>query len=328
MDTLIWALSWLLLCGGGAFVLIGGIGVIRMPNLYTRIHAAGLTDSLGPILVLGGLMAVFVMEYARQRYFVLFVLNVILILYAVYGFVVPGMFYHPGLSWTRIASAMSVEMATGVFSRLPQLALTLIGSFILVLSVLRAFGCIDALLKGASRIAARSPHALPQAAVVGSTGVAAISGSGAANAVTTGSATIPAMIAAGMPRENAAAVETASSLGGQLMPPIMGISAFLMAEFLGRSYFDVVARGYAPALIYFAGVSLGVYLTSVRHPVQARTLREPLTWPEWIRWFLTFRMWVLVFTPIFLPCIMSWRPAPSRTSSLSYSTGPTPTGIM
>jgi len=56
MDTLIWALSWLLLCGGGAFVLIGGIGVIRMPNLYTRIHAAGLTDSLGPILVLGGLM--------------------------------------------------------------------------------------------------------------------------------------------------------------------------------------------------------------------------------------------------------------------------------
>jgi len=231
-------------------------------------------------LVLGGLMAVFVMEYARQRYFVLFVLNVILILYAVYGFVVPGMFYHPGLSWTRIASAMSVEMATGVFSRLPQLALTLIGSFILVLSVLRAFGCIDALLKGASRIAARSPHALPQAAVVGSTGVAAISGSGAANAVTTGSATIPAMIAAGMPRENAAAVETASSLGGQLMPPIMGISAFLMAEFLGRSYFDVVARGYAPALIYFAGVSLGVYLTSVRHPVQARTLPEPLTWPE------------------------------------------------
>lgn len=56
MDVLIWALSWLLLCGGAAFVLIGGIGVVRMPNLYTRIHAAGLTDSLGPILVLGGLM--------------------------------------------------------------------------------------------------------------------------------------------------------------------------------------------------------------------------------------------------------------------------------
>lgn len=52
----LWAASWFLLATGGAFVLIGGIGVIRMPNLYTRIHAAGITDSIGPMLVLGGLM--------------------------------------------------------------------------------------------------------------------------------------------------------------------------------------------------------------------------------------------------------------------------------
>ncbi|HET6519734.1 MAG TPA: TRAP transporter large permease subunit, partial [Geminicoccaceae bacterium] len=214
----------------------------------------------------------------------LFLVNIALILYAVYGWVVPGMFYHPGLSWTRLVSATSVEMSTGIFSSLPQLALTLIGSFILVLSVLRAFGCIDSILKAASAIAARSPHALPQAAVIGSFGVAAVSGSGAANAVTTGSATIPALIGAGMPRENAAAIETASSLGGQLMPPIMGISAFLMAEFLGRSYFDVVARGYAPALIYFAGVSLGVYLLAVRYRPRAggAIAVEPLRWPDWV----------------------------------------------
>jgi TRAP-type uncharacterized transport system fused permease subunit len=64
---------------------------------------------------------------------------------------------------------------------------------------------------------------------------------------------------------NAAAIETSASLGGQLMPPVMGISAFLMAEFLGKSYFEVVARGYAPALVYYAGVSVGVYLISVRY---------------------------------------------------------------
>jgi TRAP transporter 4TM/12TM fusion protein len=233
-------------------------------------------------LVMGGLMALLVMEYARKRYFVLFVLNIVLILYAVYGWVVPGMFSHPGLSWTRVTTAMSVEMTTGVFSELPQLALTLIGSFILVLSVLRAFGCIDSILKGSSLIAVRSPHALPQSAVLGSLGVAAISGSGAANAVTTGSATIPAMIGAGLPRENAAAVETAASLGGQLMPPIMGISAFLMADFLGRSYFDVVARGYAPALIYFASISVGVYLVSLRYRARMQVVAlEPMTWPDW-----------------------------------------------
>jgi TRAP transporter 4TM/12TM fusion protein len=236
-----------------------------------------------PDLLTGGLMAAMVMEYARKRFFALFVINIVLILYCVYGWIVPGMFHHPGLEWERVVTAMSVETATGVFSRLPQLALTLIGSFVLVLSTLRAFGCIDSILKGAGQIAARSPHALPLSAVLGSLGVGAVSGSGAANAITTGSATIPAMIGAGMPRPQAAAIEASASLGGQLMPPIMGISAFLMAEFLGVSYFDVVARGYAPAIVFFIGVTTGVYLLSVRHGAAGRTLtKEPMLWGDWV----------------------------------------------
>jgi TRAP transporter 4TM/12TM fusion protein len=233
--------------------------------------------------VMGALMALLIMEYARKRYLPLFILNILLILYAVYGAVVPGMFFHPGLTWDRIVSAMSLEMSTGVFSNLPQLALTLIGSFILVLSALRAFGCVDSILKGASQIAVRSPHALPQSAVLGSMAVATVSGSSAANAITTGSATIPAMIGAGMPRVVAASIETASSLGGQLMPPIMGISAFLMAEFLGRSYFDVVARGYAPALVYFAGVAVSVYLLATRYRARLDAVTaETMRWTDWM----------------------------------------------
>ena len=222
-------------------------------------------------LVMGGIMVLLIMEYARKRYFGLFVINAVLILYAVYGWVVPGLFGHPGLSWERIVTAMSVETTTGVYSRLPQLALTLIGSFLLVLSVLRAFGCVDSILLGASRVAARTPHALPQSAVLGSACVGMVTGSGAANAATIGSATIPAMIAGGMPRATAGAIETAASLGGQLMPPVMGISAFLMADFLGVGYFEVVARGYVPAIIYFVSVSISVYLLSIRHRVGGTT---------------------------------------------------------
>lgn len=225
-------------------------------------------------LVMGSIMVALIMEYTRKRYFVLFLLNLALILYAAYGWLVPGMFSHPGLSWTRIISAMSLETATGVYSRLPQLALTLIGSFLLVLSVLRAFGCVDSILLGAGRISTWSPYALPQAAVLGSFGVATVSGSSAANAATTGSATIPALVQSGMPKETAASIETASSLGGQLMPPIMGISAFLMADFLGRSYFDVVARGYAPAIIYFISVAMAVYLLSI-HFRPSRDVKLP-----------------------------------------------------
>src|SRR5690625_4704995 len=216
-------------------------------------------------LIVGGVMAALILEYTRRHYFVLFVINLLLILYTVYGYLVPGLFNHPGMSWERVVSSISVEMSTGIFERLPQLGLTLIGSFILVLAVLRAFGCIDSILHGSARLAVKSPAMLPQTAVVGSFAIAAVSGSGAANAATTGSATIPALIKAGFPRPTAAAVETASSLGGQLMPPLMGIAAFLMAEYLRVSYFEVVARGFAPAIIYFLGVAFAVYLLALRH---------------------------------------------------------------
>jgi TRAP transporter 4TM/12TM fusion protein len=234
-------------------------------------------------LVMGGLMAALVMEYARKRHMPLFVLNIVLMVYAVYGYLVPGMFHHAGLSWSRVVAAMSVENTTGVFSNLPQIALTIIGSFLLVLSVLNGYGCIESLLRVTKRVAARSPHALPQSAVIGSMAVGTISGSGAANAITIGSATIPAMIGAGMPRATAAGIESASSLGGQLMPPVMGVSAFLMAEFLGKSYFDVVARGYVPALIFYATVAVSVYLLAVRHRMRLVAISfEELTWQDWV----------------------------------------------
>ena len=84
-------------------------------------------------LIMGGVMTLLIMEYARKRHMPLFILNIVLILYAVYGNWVPGMFYHAGLTWERLVTASSVEVATGIFSRLPQIALTTVGSFLLVL---------------------------------------------------------------------------------------------------------------------------------------------------------------------------------------------------
>ncbi|HTQ74384.1 MAG TPA: TRAP transporter large permease subunit [Burkholderiales bacterium] len=263
------------------------VAVCIAVSVYMRVEymdlgtvRAGMWDPAD--LFLGGAMVALVMEYARKRHMTLFILNVALMLYAVYGYLVPGMFYHAGLPWSRIVSAASVEMSTGIFARLPQIALTVIGSFLLVLSALRAYGCIDSLLRATKRVAVRSAHALPQSAVVGSMLVGTVSGSGAANAITIGTATIPAMIGAGMPRATAAAIESASSLGGQLMPPVMGVSAFLMAEFMGVSYFDVVARGYVPAIIYYATVAVSVYLLSLRNRTHAVALNiEGMTWKDW-----------------------------------------------
>ncbi len=249
----------------GAFCLFSLYCAYYMHTNYIALgeERAGMWDTAD--MVMGGGMTLLIIEYARKRHMPLFILNIVVILYAVYGYMVPGMFYHAGLPWHRIITASSVEMATGIFSRLPQIALTVIGSFLLVLSLLRGYGCIDSLLRATKRLAVRSPHAIPQSAVIGSMCIGTVSGSGAANSITVGSATIPAMINAGLPPATAAAIENASSMGGQLMPPVMGIAAFLMAEFLGVDYFDVVARGWVPALIYYITVAVSVYLLSVKH---------------------------------------------------------------
>ena len=79
-----------------------------------------------------------------------------------------------------------------------------------------------------------------------------------------GTITIPLMMRYGVPRAFAAAVETAASMGGLIMPPMMGVGAFLMSEFLGVPYWDVVLRGFALAFVYYVSVALAVYLLCVR----------------------------------------------------------------
>ncbi len=269
-------------------VLCSAIAIASAAYLFTNVEAIRM-DRLGDWdawdHLAAGALVLLVLEHTRRHYLPVFIFNAVLILYCVYGYLVPGMFNHPGLSWTRVSSAAGLEMSTGIFERLPQLGLTLIGSFMLLLATLKAFGCIDSILKGSTRISKRSPALLPQGAVIGSFGVAAISGSGAANAAATGSATIPMLIRAGFPKSRAAAVETAASLGGQLMPPLMGISAFLMADLMGVRYFEVVERALGPALIYFLGVALAVYLISqrFRNPAADPIKSQALDWMDRVR---------------------------------------------
>ena len=225
-------------------------------------------------------MTLLVLEYSRKRHMPLFVLNIMLILYAVYGYVVPGMFYHAGLSWQRVVTAMSVEIATGVFSNLPQIALTVIGAFLLVLSTLQRLRLHR--IAAARDQARRDPLAARAAAVGGDRLDVRRHGERQRrrqrhhHRLGHHSRHDRRRHAA---RDRGGDRESASSLGGQLMPPVMGVAAFLMAEFLGKSYFDVVARGYVPALIYYATVAVSVYLlaTAPSHASGRRPIRQTLS---------------------------------------------------
>jgi TRAP transporter 4TM/12TM fusion protein len=215
--------------------------------------------------VVGLLMFLLVMELSRLAHPVLFWVNFVLVFYTLFGYLSPiDFFWHPGASFYRVVTSSTVEMSNGIYGIYGQIALTLIASFLLLASVANGFGAQSAMIQVMQRLAGRSRQMVPQAAVMGSLSIGMVSGSGSANAVVVGSITIPLMKRYGVPGVFAGAVETAASMGGLIMPPMMGVGAFLMSDFLGVPYWDVVVRGFSLALTYYLSLAFAVYLLCVR----------------------------------------------------------------
>ena len=196
--------------------------------------------------------------------------------YTLFGYLSPlDFFWHPGTTFYRVVTSSTVEMSNGIYGIYGQIALTLIAAFLLLAAVANGFGAQSAMIAVMQRLAGNSRQMVPQAAVLGSLSIGMVSGSGSANAVVVGSITIPLMKRYGVPGVFAAATETAASMGGLLMPPMMGVGAFLMSEFLGVPYWDVVTRGFALAFTYYASLAFAVYLICVR-----LLPREPIDAPR------------------------------------------------
>jgi TRAP transporter 4TM/12TM fusion protein len=237
--------------------------------IYMRVeYDALIYDRAGffntPDKIVGTIMLGLVVEYTRREHGVLFYLILFLMLYSVYGSIFPSIFGHPGVSWIRVITSSSVEIKLGLFGTYSQTGVAVIAAFFMFLGIAQGFGVQDSIVKTFTGIFAKRKTLIPQTAVVTSMAIATCSGSGAANAAITGQYTIPLMKRAGFPALHAGAVEASSSLGGLLMPPVMAIAGFLMADFLGVTYFEVIARGYAPALIFFGIISISVYLFTTR----------------------------------------------------------------
>ncbi len=214
--------------------------------------------------IVGLLVFLLVMELSRLAHPILFWTNVFLVVYTIWGYLSPiDFFWHPGTTFHRVVTSSTIELSTGIYGLYGQLALTLIAAFLLLAGVANGFNAQNSMIN-VVRLIARSRRVIPQTAVVGSSMIGLISGSGSANAAVVGTITIPLMMRYGVPGTFAAAVETAASMGGLIDPPMMGAAAFLMAEFLGVPYWDVVIRGFALAFIYYISIGTAVYLLCVR----------------------------------------------------------------
>ena len=145
-------------------------------------------------------------------------------------------------------------------------------SFICVFIIFGAFlertGIAEFFIQMANAMVGRFSGGPAKVAVISSALCGMVSGSSVGNTVTTGSVTIPMMKDTGYQPEFAGAVEAAASTGGQIMPPIMGAAAFLMAEYMGVTYGEVALRAILPAVLYFTGIFIAVHLEAKKHDLK------------------------------------------------------------
>ena len=183
-------------------------------------------------------------------------------LYAVYGNYVPGLFGHAGIDTNFMMQMLFTDLA-GFYGSLTQLTAAWIAPFLLYAGLLFAFGAFDLILRIAIVSAKYIESGVAQTAVIASAVIGSINGSYAATAGRTGSFTIPTMMDAGLRGRTAAGIEGTASTSGQVLPPVMGASAFVMASVLGIAYIDVVIAGLIPAAILVISILVAVHYTSI-----------------------------------------------------------------
>ncbi|NLG80652.1 MAG: TRAP transporter permease [Firmicutes bacterium] len=225
------------------------------------VDNAGFTNMTDTIM--GAIMVVVVLEACRRAVGMpLTVIAGIFLVYAYLGPCMPGMLAHKGYSISRIVSVLYTT-TDGIYGTPIGISASYIVLFILFGAFLQASGGGKFFTDVAFALVGRSPGGPAKAAVVSSGLMGTMSGAAVANVVTTGTFTIPLMKKSGYQPHVAGAVEAVASSGGQIMPPVMGAAAFMIAEIVGVPYAKVALAGVIPALLYY------IYLYYMVH-VQAR----------------------------------------------------------
>ena len=248
-------------------VLLSIIGA-ALP-MYVVVFYSDLVLRSGQItsedMIVGTLGILMVIEAARRV--VGWPIVIVAILFMVYGFAgpyMPDILAHRGLDVGDVVSHLYFT-TEGVFGIPLGVSSTFIFLFILFGAYLETTGLGKFFIDIANALAGWAAGGPAKVAVLSSGLMGTVSGSSVGNVVGTGSFTIPMMKKMGYSKEFAGAVEAAASTGGQLMPPIMGAAAFLMAEFMGVPYLDVVKAAAIPAVLYYTGVWIGVHLEAKKN---------------------------------------------------------------
>lgn len=271
-------------------------------GLYVAVFYPTIAYTLGIItwdkLLLGVVAVLLVLESVRRvAGWALMWIAVVCLLYAKFAWLLPGILYAKGSSWERIAVYLYLD-TNGILGIPLAVTANIVVAFIFFGQALYAVGG-DKFLTDLAQVAmGRYRGGAAKMAVVSSTLYGTVSGSAVANVVIDGAVTIPMMKRAGYPPHIAAAIEAVASNGGQIMPPVMGAAAFLMAEYLSLPYGQVALAAAIPACLYYLALFVQVDLEAAKHGLaglpreQIPRLRPVLR----LGWVFLVPLGVLVYT--------------------------------
>jgi TRAP transporter 4TM/12TM fusion protein len=221
--------------------------------------------------------------------------------YGLWGNLLPGeIFFHGGIAPQRLLAYTSIPYFQGLLGGLTSLSAGTIFMFMMFGGALKATGAIDFIVKIGFAVGRHSKAGPALVAVTSSGLMGTVSGSTVANVASTGALTIPLMKRYGFKGSFAGAVEAVASTGGQLMPPVMGLAAFLIVGMTGIAYSAVMVAAIAPALIYYAYLMLAVHLRAANLGLDPQDMNEggddvPLATAAKRQWHLVVSIGLLVW---------------------------------
>ena len=293
------------------YLVIDYEGLVYRQGILAKVNFFGF--NIPYELILGSVGIILLLEATRRAIGIpLVVIALIFLLFSIFGQKMPELISHQGLSLTRLVGYHWLG-GEAIFGIPISVSVSFIFLFVLFGATLDAAGGGKYFLNLAFALVGKMRGGPAKAAILASGLTGLISGSSVANTVTTGTFTIPIMKRTGLTATKAGAIEVAASVNGQIMPPIMGAAAFVMAELLGISYFTVITHAFLPAIISYIALFYISHLESVK--LNIKGLPEDQIPPLGKTFLSGIHFLIPIFVLVYLLLVERWTAA----SAVFYS---------
>ena len=262
--------------------LLSAASCIYLVSIYKIVVYRPLQWVSGIDKFFAVIVVILILEASRRSVGLTFpILGIALLSYAYWGKYFPGIWTHQGFSIDRIFQNF-YHNTNGVWGTMLGISATMLAMFAIFGAILAGTGGAETFIKIGQRIAGRTTGGSGKIAIIASSLFGMVSGSAIGNVVATGVFTIPTMKKAGYSNEWAATIEAVASTGGQIMPPIMGAGAFIMAQLIGINYLVIAKAAIIPAILYYISCFYAVHLVSCRDNIRGETEKPRIEVNEYL----------------------------------------------